>query len=77
MDKLMKVILIMAAAIFIAAGCASKDVVPAHSGSEQKALDELSHMTPQQEIERIQKGPMPESAKAARIQQIKDKNGIK
>jgi len=59
-------------------GCGNNpDAVPAHTAQEQKLIDEMKSLTPQQQIERIQKGPMPESAKAATIQKIKDANGIK
>jgi hypothetical protein len=59
-------------------GCGNNaDQVPAHTGDEQKLVDELKNETPEQQIERIKKGPMPEAAKAAMIQKIKDKNGIK
>jgi len=59
-------------------GCGNgADNVPSHTADEQKLVDEVKNETPEQQIERIQKAPMPESAKAAMIQKIKDKNGIK
>lgn len=58
-------------------GCGSGNGVPAHTADEQKAVDELNSQTPEQQIERIQNGPMPESAKASMIKKIKDDNGIK
>jgi len=65
-------------ALPLVGGCgSSSDSVPAHTADEQKLVDQLKNETPQQQIERIQNGPMPEAAKAAMIQKIKDKNGIK
>ena len=63
-------------AAFLLGGCGSGNNVPAHTADEQKAVDELANQTPEQQIERIQNGPMPESAKAAMIKKIKDDNGI-
>lgn len=58
-------------------GCGSGDSVPSHTADEQKLVDQLKNETPQQQIERIQNGPMPQSAKDAMIKKIKDENGIK
>lgn len=72
---------LFASAFLLAAflmGCGSNpDAVPTHTADEQKLVDQLKSETPQQQIERIQKGPMPDSAKSAMIQKIKDENGIK
>lgn len=57
-------------------GCGS-DGPPPHTAAEQKAVDELKNQTPEQQIERIQNGPMPEAAKKAMIDKIKKENGIK
>ena len=73
----MKKIFILVVAILAAAGCSNPNAVPAHSAEDQKAIDELKTMSPEKQIERIQNGPMPESAKAAMIQKVKDKAGIK
>ena len=73
----MKAFVLLTAAAIAAAGCGSSETVPTHSPTEQKALAELKNMTPQQQIDRIQKGPMPASAKESMIKQIKDKNGMK
>ena len=70
-------LLLLAAATLVAAGCGSSSGVLAHDAREQKALDDLKKETPEQQIERIQKGPMPASAKDAMIKKIKDANGIK
>lgn len=59
------------------AGCGQGAGVPTHTADEQKAVDDLKNETPEQQIERIQKGPMPESAKAAMIQRIKQEHGMK
>lgn len=69
--------LLFGATVLIAAGCGDSSGIPPHSPEETKAINEIKNETPQQQIDRIQKGPMPESAKASMIQQIKDKNGIK
>jgi len=73
----MRRFLLIAAAAIVAVGCSNQNAVPAHSAEDQKAIDELSKMSPEKQIERIQNGPMPESAKAAMIQKVKDKAGIK
>ncbi|MDR3688145.1 MAG: hypothetical protein P4L46_02115 [Fimbriimonas sp.] len=73
----MRTMLLLAAATLAAAGCGNPNAVPSHSDVETKAINELKSMTPEQQIERIEKGPMPASAKAAQIQKIKDKAGIK
>lgn len=58
-------------------GCGNADQVPAHTADEQKAVDELASLTPQQQIDRIEKGPMPAAAKTAMIDKIKKENGLK
>ncbi len=72
--RVIRSLVLLAAATLVAAGCGSSDAVPAHSASEQKALNEYKSLTPQQQIDRIQKGPMPASAKEAMIKKIKDQN---
>jgi hypothetical protein len=73
--------LILAAALSaipLLGGCGSSaDSVPGHTADEQKLVDQVKNETPQQQIDRIQKGPMPEAAKATMIQKIKSENGIK
>lgn len=68
---------LIAVSLPVLSGCGAGNQVPAHTADEQKAVEELKNMTPEQQIERIQKGPMPESAKAAMIKKIKDENGLK
>ncbi|CAN5489300.1 hypothetical protein BH11ARM2_BH11ARM2_08260 [soil metagenome] len=63
-------------AALLLGGCGSSGV-PDHTADEQKAVDELKNQTPQQQIDRIQNGPMPESAKKAMIDKIKKENGLK
>ena len=58
-------------------GCGGPNDVPAPTADEQKAVDGLKSLTPQQQIERLQNGPMPPAAKEAMIKKIKDDNGIK
>lgn len=69
--------LLFAAALLFAGGCGNGDTVPKHSPEEEAALKEMQTLTPEQQIERIQNGGMPESAKQAMIQEIKTKNGLK
>jgi hypothetical protein len=64
-------------AALLLGGCGDKDVVPGHSAEEEKALKEAASLTPEQQIERIRTGGMPESAKEAMIADIKKKNGLK
>ena len=64
-------------AIPLLGGCGNADSVPAHSADEQKLVDQMKAETPQQQIERIEKGPMPQSAKESMIKKIKDDNGMK
>ena len=59
------------------AGCGSDHGSPPHTADEQKAVDDYNKLTPQQQIDRAQKSPMPQGAKDSLIQSIKDKNGIK
>ncbi|RYG42937.1 hypothetical protein EON79_17950 [bacterium] len=65
------------AAALLLGGCGNADSVPAHSAEEQKAIDELKTLTPEQQIDRIQKGGMPQAAKDAMIRDIKAKHGLK
>jgi hypothetical protein len=58
-------------------GCGSADKAPGHTAEEQKLVDELNNQTPEEQIERIQKGPMPQAAKDEMIKKIKQENGIK
>ena len=72
-----KWILALSVAAYAVAGCGnSQDTVMPHSASEQKAIDAYKSMTPQQQIDLVQKGGMPEAAKAATIKRIKDKAGL-
>jgi hypothetical protein len=76
--SVVKSLLLLAAATLVAAGCGSSDnSVMAHSDSEAQAISKMNAMTPEQQIDMIQKGPMPASAKGPMIQKIKDKYGIK
>jgi hypothetical protein len=58
-------------------GCGNPNQVPAHSAADEKAIQYLKSMTPQQQIDRIQSGPMPAAAKTAMIAKIKAQNGLK
>lgn len=68
--------LLIGALLFVG-GCGDGDTVPKHSAEEEKALQDMKTLTPEQQIERIQNGGMPDSAKQALIQEIKTKNGLK
>lgn len=65
-----------AVAVALLGGCGDSNQVPGHTADEQKAVDELKNQTPQQQIERIQNGPMPDSAKKAMIDKIKKENNL-
>ena len=72
-----KWILALSVAAYAVAGCGnSQDAVMPHSASEQKAIDAYKSMTPQQQIDMIEKGPMPPGAKEAQIKKIKAENGM-
>lgn len=65
-------------AALLLGGCGnSADSVPAHSETEQKAIDAQAKLTPQQRIEQIQNSPLPPGAKTDMIAKIKSENGIK
>jgi len=74
---IIKAVLLLTAATLFAAGCDNPNKVLAHSADEQKAIDVLKNETPEQQIKRIEDGPMPQSAKGPMIQKIKDKYGLK
>lgn len=74
---LAKTVFWIAAAALAAAGCSNPNQIPTLGPDDQKAIDAYNKMTPQQRIDSIEKGPMPQSAKQAMIQRIKDQNGIK
>jgi len=67
-------LILIAAAALVAAGCGSADSVPKHGADDQKAIDAYNAMTPQQHIDLILKGPMPQAAKDASIKKIKEQN---
>lgn len=78
MAVIKKAFLPLATLALLIGGCGSSpDSVPQHTPEEAKAIQDAKNMTPEQQIERIQSGGMPESAKAAMIQEIKQKHGIK
>jgi len=66
----------MVVACLALAGCGSGKTYK-HTATEEAALEQMRNETPEQKIERIQKGPMPASQKDAMIKEIKEKNGIK
>jgi hypothetical protein len=73
---LVKYILLLTVTALAVTACDNPNAVPTHSAADDKAINALKSMTPQQQIDLIQKGPMPPSAKASMIKKIKDKNGI-
>jgi hypothetical protein len=58
------------------AGCGNPNAIPQHSADDQKAIDQVNKMTPQQRIDMIQKGPMPPAAKDQMIKKIKADNNL-
>jgi hypothetical protein len=76
-DEVKSALPLLAAALLFGGGCGNGDSVPKHTPEEEKALQDLKTLTPEQQIERIQNGGMPDSAKQAMIQQIKTKYGLK
>ena len=70
-------LLVAAALTFVGGGCKGADSVPGHTAAEDAAIAAQKKLTPEQQIEQIQKSPQPEGAKAALIQRIKDQNGMK
>ena len=61
----------------VAVGCGDDHGAPPHTAAEEKAVNDVKNATPEQQIERAQNSPMPQSAKDALIKSIKEKNGIK
>jgi hypothetical protein len=76
-DQVKSAFPLLVGALLFVGGCGDSDVVPKHSAEEEKALQDMKSLTPEQQIERIQNGGMPDSAKQALIQEIKTKNGLK
>ena len=72
----MRALIVLIAATFVAAGCDNPNGIPAHSAADEKAISDYKSMTPQQRIDLIQKGSMPEAAKEAQIKKIKQANGM-
>lgn len=62
---------------FAIGGCQDDHGAPPHTADEEKAVREAQNLTPEQQIERAEKSPMPQSAKDALIKSIKEKNGMK
>ena len=68
-------ILLLVAAIAVT-GCSSGNTIPQHSADDQKAIDKVNAMTPQERIDMIQRGPMPQAAKDQLIKKIKQDNHL-
>lgn len=64
-------------AALILGGCGDNHGQPPLTADEQKAVKETQNLTPEQQIERAQNSPMPQSAKDELIKSIKEKNGLK
>jgi hypothetical protein len=60
----------------VISGCNSGNTIPQHSPDDQKAIDKINAMTPQERIDLIQKGPMPPAAKESMIKKIKEENHL-
>lgn len=67
-------IVLVAAAI---AGCGSSQRTYTHTADEEKAMQEVKNLTPEQQIERAQNAPISPEAKETLIRSIKEKNGLK
>jgi len=80
MEKVTRTALAAPLAAMLAAllmgGCSGGDSVPSHTAAEDKAMQDIKNLTPEQRIEQIKNAPMPEGAKAAMIDKIKKENGI-
>lgn len=63
-------------AAIVATGCSSGDTIPKHGADDQKAIDKINSMSPQERIDMIEKGPMPPAAKAQMIKKIKEENHL-
>lgn len=61
---------------FVLVGCGDDHGAPPHTAQEEKIVQETQNLTPQQQIDRAQNSPMPQSAKDALIKSIKEKNGM-
>jgi hypothetical protein len=71
-----KVWFALSVAAVAATGCNGGDSIPKHGADDQKAIDQVNKMTPQQRIDMIQKGPMPQAAKDSMIKKIKAENNL-
>ena len=59
-------------------GCGSgSNGAPRHTADEEKALESVKNLTPEQQIERAQASPLPPEQKEGLIKSIKEKHGIK
>lgn len=68
---------VLAAGSIVLAGCGNSDGKPAYNAEEQKAVQQAKSMTPEQQLEAAQKSALPPDQKAALIQSIKEKNGLR
>jgi hypothetical protein len=60
----------------VGCGASNSTKAPAHTAEEDAAIRAAQALTPQQQIEQIEKGPAPADQKAAMIQAVKAKNGL-
>lgn len=71
---------VLAAVALALAGCGtsggSPGKPPPHTPEEEAAIKAANAMTPQQQIEQIEKGPAPTDQKESMIRAIKAKNGL-
>lgn len=61
----------------VLSGCGGSKRTYKHTDVEEQAMQEVKNLTPEQQIERAQKSPLPPEQKEALIKSIKEKNGIK
>jgi hypothetical protein len=69
-------ILASLAAVILGCGNSNSTQAPPHTAEEEAAIKAAKAMTPEQQIEQVEKGPLPPEQKAAMIQSIKAKNGL-
>ncbi|MCU0315344.1 MAG: hypothetical protein MUC92_01995 [Fimbriimonadaceae bacterium] len=77
MPKIALLVVHVLAGVPFLSGCNNPDAVPGYSAEEQKLVNDPKNETPEQQIERINKGPMPHAAKDEMIRKIKAENNMK
>ncbi len=60
----------------VGCGSSTSTKAPPHTPEEDAAIKAAKALTPQQQIEQVEKGPLPPDQKATLINSIKAKNGL-